>query len=346
MLGVDTDLQIFITQLERVFKKSFNTFELMKKLLTLIFSFACLIEKDAIGQGCSDAGFSSAGSMQIGGNNPIAIGSEKYNVNLSLSYAAGEQNTTIFSVQPEWNWAINKESRLQFRLPYTFVSGNLGQSSGLGDPVISYSLLIKEKQKLKEDTARKDSWLWLSTIGGRFGINDASYTGRGQRPLPMTYQTSLGTYDIIFGLSLQNKDWHFAFGFQQPLVQNNFNAFVHDSAASPNELKYFQSGSLWRKSDVMFRMERNIEWKDVKFTGGVLPIYHLGRDRFTDSSGRKREIEGSEGLTLNVNLKLNYKWTERLFIGSIFGMPLMVRDERPDGLTRSFVSILYLVWRY
>ena len=63
-------------------------------------------------------------------------------------------------------------------------------------------------------------------------------------------------------------------------------------------------------------------------------------DKFTDVDDVEKEIKGSNGLTLNANLYLNYMINKRNSLELSFGSPLVVRDRRPDGLTRSFVANL------
>ena len=52
------------------------------------------------------------------------------------------------------------------------------------------------------------------------------------------------------------------------------------------------------------------------------------------------EIEGSQGLTLNWNLYLDYELNNDQALQLNVGSPFIVRDTRPDGLTRSFVASL------
>jgi hypothetical protein len=53
-----------------------------------------------------------------------------------------------------------------------------------------------------------------------------------------------------------------------------------------------------------------------------------------------QNIQGSAGLTLNLNAFLDYNITEKSGIQFSAGMPLLVRETRPDGLTRSFIASL------
>jgi hypothetical protein len=68
-----------------------------------------------------------------------------------------------------------------------------------------------------------------------------------------------------------------------------------------------------------------------------LPIYHLSNDKYTNNLGIENEIKGSQGLTLNGNAYLDYEINNKNALQLNVGMPFVVRDARPDGLTRSFV---------
>jgi hypothetical protein len=55
---------------------------------------------------------------------------------------------------------------------------------------------------------------------------------------------------------------------------------------------------------------------------------------------RSKEIIGSQGLTLNGNTYIDYEFNSKNIIQLNLGMPVIVRDARPDGLTRSFIANL------
>jgi hypothetical protein len=72
----------------------------------------------------------------------------------------------------------------------------------------------------------------------------------------------------------------------------------------------------------------------------ILPIYHLKNVKYTDKFNVINEIRGSQGLTLNGNIYLDYKIKSKNIIQINMGMPFIVRDARPDGLTRHFIANL------
>jgi hypothetical protein len=61
-------------------------------------------------------------------------------------------------------------------------------------------------------------------------------------------------------------------------------------------------------------------------------------DKYTDKNGITNEINGSEGLTLNINAIFTYQINSRNQFALNLAAPLVVRNSRPDGLTRSFLS--------
>ena len=76
-----------------------------------------------------------------------------------------------------------------------------------------------------------------------------------------------------------------------------------------------------------------------------MAIHHLGKDsrlEFKDGTGNMEipdrvDIAGSEGLTLNFTADVRYRMNDAWSIEVSYGSPLVVRQVRPDGLTRSMV---------
>jgi hypothetical protein len=73
-------------------------------------------------------------------------------------------------------------------------------------------------------------------------------------------------------------------------------------------------------------------------TPSILPIYHLGNDTYKDELDFEKEIIGSKGLTLNGTMFLDYEINKRNVLQFNLGIPFVVREKRPDGLTRSFIA--------
>jgi len=279
-------------------------------------------------QGCSDAGFCTAGVLQSAA--PDVDSNKLYKNSIGLSYAigSGEQGTSVFVPQLEWRQSIGQRGFVELKLPYYIAAGNLGGHSGWGDPVITYTRGLQQKK----------NWSLQATGGLRISIGNADATGKDGWPLPMPYQANLGTTDIILGLSLNYTRFvTIAAGYQQPVVQYNYNGYVPVDAgpAAPHYGDYFLSARLKRKGDVLLRAEGHYQWRQLSISAGPLLIYHLGKDR-ADILGAEIRLDGSEGFTLN--LAGNIAWTrQRWKVYVSAGTPLAVRSYRPDGLTREWV---------
>jgi len=156
----------------------------------------------------------------------------------------------------------------------------------------------------------------------------------------MQYQSSLGTIDIITGISITNTSWQFSVGLQQPVSginRNNFLPVYWDTAEAG---EYLPSNDFNRKGDVLLRGAYLFTVKQkFSFNVGLLGIYHLVDDTYIDAniSSEPIAIRGSQGLTLNTTLAGFWKINKSISLGFLAGVPLVVRDVRPDGLTRSFV---------
>jgi hypothetical protein len=312
----------------------------MKKICVLVF--AILIYNEGVSQGCSDAGVCSIGGMK--GHNKK---DEKMAFTLNNQYGVGEQSIQIFNTQLESVFRLNSKLKFQIKIPLIFTKGNLGSNTGLGDisTVFSYTYYNKKDWKLG------------GSGGFKIGVNSADKKYNQSLPanntiqlsLPMPYQTSLGTHDLLFGMDARYKSkWLFAIGLQWPLIQFNKNNFDTTIVKLDETAKqYFSSNKLFRRPDLVLRIDKNFELNDHwQINAGILPIYHLGHDRIEDENGVSHAVSGSSGLTLNVGGGLAYALSDKFSITLRYASPLIVRKVRPDGLTRQFVSALELRYAF
>jgi hypothetical protein len=302
----------------------------MKQLIAfeLLSFLIAALSGSANAQGCSDAGFCTAGALQ----HNIKDSLEQSSVGLSLTSGAGEQGVAILILQVEWKQQLHHSWDVEIKLPYYVANGSLGTHSGPGDPIITAT----------RSWGSKREWETFATIGARFSLTDAGASDSKGRALPMPYQQGLGTTDLICGLSAQYRHWLFlSAGYQQPIVQYNSNGYLNQAMPleEPEYNAYFDSRKLVRRADVLFRLEGSFTRRHWMLSAGPLLIYHLGKDKITDLSGQENSISGSEGLTLNLAAKLDYA-TVRSHWELGCGTPFIVREMRPDGLTREWVLAL------
>jgi hypothetical protein len=271
-------------------------------------------------QGCSDAGFCSMGNGFKNQEESI-----KNNLEVGLVYGIGEEKTTIFSQYATYTRDLSDRFAMSLKLTSGIASGDLGSNGGLGDIFLSGNYKFKKKN---EKT-------WSVLLGFKAPLTSANGKDKGET-LPMAYQSSLGTFDIIAGVNLVSGDWDFNTAVQIPLSQNKNSYFLPTLA--PGTTSDFVSTNLFeRKSDGLFRTTYKFKTSNEKFTfkPNVLFIYHFSEDAFINNFGKKETIKGSDGLTLNANLIVSYKIGSKSYLETSIASPLVVRKVKPDGLTRA-----------
>lgn len=326
------------------------------RLFCLIVLFAFSIS--ARSQGCSDAGFCTMGAMK-----PDQHYSKKLNLKLrsmELSFYRGTTTLTpiVKSVTADLNFSLNKKNTFQVKLPYQWVDGRLGSTQDFGDISICFTRNLVSKEGLDLNFS----------LGGKIPTNNSDKTIHDQTlnkdlPLPMYYQTSLGTYDVISGLSLINRKWLFATGIQIPMNENK-NQFLWGKWAGSSEEqayvnRYSKSKELKRGIDVMLRVERNFRFSRLNFSMGLLPIYRIGvirvpftnysweiRDEITDPTGKRVKPNGTSGLALSGIVTAGYSFSVRTGIKVLVGHKITQRYENPDGLTRHLVTSFTYFYRF
>lgn len=302
-------------------------------LLVLVFSFAC---KATNAQGCSDAGFCTVGNL----SQQPAIAAAKQKLSILLPIGLGDEDVLVFSPAIQYDNNLSKTWALQAKLTTNYANGNLGTAAGLGDIFVSATYLLPFK---------KEAWKISATLGAKLPLNQSNLKENGLS-LPMQYQSSLGTIDLIAGIAANHKKWQLAAGWQQPLSGANGNQFLPAYWAGNNDARqYTSSNDFNRKADLLFRtLYKSGPMGKFTFHAGLLGILHTGKDTYTDAniSNKPVAIKGSQGLTLNTTLAGWYAISNKMRVGIQAGVPLIVRDKRPDGLTRSFLIAPEISWSF
>lgn len=286
-------------------------------------------------QGCSDAGFCMIGNLDHHPKDSIV---QKQKLSLFLPLGVGDASVLVFTPGIQYDNTLSEKWSIQGKLTANYADGNLGRAFGLGDLFLSGT-----RTRMGED-----GWSTSMTLGTKILLNLGNLKADG-KALPMQYQSSLGTVDLIVGLSLSNNSWQFSAGWQQPLSGINRNNFLPAYWDIPEAEEYPPSNDLKRQGDVLLRTVYNFTiQKKFSVSPGLLGIYHLSEDTYVDGnlSNEPIVIVGSQGLTLNVTLACSWRATENLNLGFSAGTPLVVRDVRPDGLTRSFVFSPEISWNF
>lgn len=278
-------------------------------------------------QGCSDAGFCTIGNMKqhLAGEQSV----KKQKITLLLANGIGDENVYIFAPAIQYENTLNAHWEIQARVTANYATGNLGNATGLGDLFLSSSYSFKKNSK----------WQTTLLLGTKIFLNNSNILV-GNKPLPMPYQSSLGTVDLLTGVSVTNDTWFFSTALQQPLTGINRNTFLPEYWEIPEAAKYFPTNDFNRKGDVLLKAGYALPTgNSFKINIGLLGIYHLGNDTYINGNVSNQPIVlvGSRGLTLNGIAAVLYRINNKFSIGLSGGVPFVVRDIRPDGLTRKFV---------
>lgn len=288
----------------------------------LIFALI-FITSFSFAQGCSDAGICSIGHGFQSDEKEF-----KNNIEISAIFGAGEADVTYFSPFISYSRKVNEHFSWSSKVTFSAANGSFGTRAAFGDAYLvgNYSFAAKNKKQ------------WSVLVGSKIPFTSSNLMINGFS-LPLDYQSSLGTFDLFLGTNLSYKKWDFNAALQIPVFNNNKNSYFAEYSGTDD----FPTANLFeRKSDALFRATYTLNTKNEKFTfkPNVLFIYHLGEDSFENIFGQRESYVGSEGLTINGNLISAYTINNQKSIELSVAAPFVVRDIRPDGLTRSFVLAL------
>lgn len=292
-------------------------------------------------QGCSDAGFCTMGAMK-----PDQPFNKKVQLKLrtmEISFYRGVTTLTpiVYVATADMNFSLNRKTSFQLKLPYQQVQGRLANTAGMGDISLC----------LTRNLYTSDKYDINLSVGGKIPSNNADKKSTEGNPLPMYYQTSLGTYDCIGGVSIISRNWLFATGFQIPLNRNNNNFLwgnwvSTDTAELAYITQYARAKQLRRGTDVMLRAERNFRFSRFNFSVGLLPIFRIYHDEITLSDNTHERPEGAMGLALSAIGTAGYRFNVRSGVKALIGHKIVNRSNNPDGLTRELVTTLSYVYRF
>ncbi len=294
---------------------------IIKRLILLItISF---IFNATYSQGCSDAGACSVESLNF--DSPEINSDKHLNLNIEQSFGLGEKFVFISQTTAGIQYKLSRQTLLEMRVPFMYINGNMGSTSGVGDVLLSLNQRIVSNEK----------HILSAIIGSRIKTNDANKSFNNN-PLPMAYQTSLGTYDIILGAYYRHSMWDFYLAYQHSFNRNE-NSYLHPLNESNDSKLYYESNKLKRGDDLYFRARHffNLKNKNQIIINSLL-IYRIQQD-VIQKNGNDVKLPGSEGLTVNLAIAYSTKMKKNRKLEYTLAFPVMDKDYRSDGLTRNVV---------
>ncbi|MEX2232431.1 MAG: hypothetical protein WD824_09740, partial [Cyclobacteriaceae bacterium] len=297
-------------------------------------------------QGCSDAGFCTMGAMK-----PDQPFNKKIPIKLRSMEVSFYRGTTTLSpivyvgtLDMSFN-LLDDKTFFQIKLPYQAVQGNFGKTSGMSDISLC----------LTRNIFSSGQFDFNISIGGKIPSNDADLKDETfDLPLPMYYQTSLGTYDIIAGMSMISRQWLFATGIQHPFNRNK-NHFtwapwipVYQNGEGADYVRSYDGAyELKRGTDVMLRIERNFRFSRINFSAGVLPIFRIVKDEVTQAStGERIKPDRTTGMAMSAIVTAGYSFNIQSGVKILYGRKISQREVNPDGLTRHDVATISYYYRF
>lgn len=303
----------------------------MKGTQAVFMMVFCLLGSIAFAQFSGDAGLGTADNFMTFNPN---FHTPKHMVRLETAVSMSEQN--VWVTRPQWvtKLKIYKKGALELRIPFSIHFGNFGENASMSDVQMFWG----------HAWVNRNHFQFSTRLGVSLPPNNSNVLNRGM-PMPMVYQTSLGSYDAMVALDFRYRNWLFSVGYQQPFTSNN-NQFLHlyfpnnDEAAT-----YSESNHLLRSPDLSISGAKEFVLRRFLLGVGMNTIWHFKNDRYeyvsTDFPPAKqiRELPNTKSFTMNVYGRVSYRITDNWLVWLSLGAPVYTKKSRPDGLVRYF-SIL------
>ncbi len=286
----------------------------------IFYLFGLLFSTLAWSQGCSDAGICSI-------NKGFTDEKEQFKNRLEYAsiYSLGEEDVQYLSHYLSYIKRFNERFAFTSKVTLSTADGSFGTRTQFGDAFLIGNYTFKEKKSKQ----------WSALLGAKFPFTASNLKINGYS-LPLDYQSSLGTVDVFVGTNLHYKQWDFNGALQVPVVNLNKNSYFAEYSGTTD----FPSTNFFeRQPDALLRATYSVNVPKSKFSfkPNVLFIYHLGEDSYENIFGQREKIKGSDGLTVNGNLLSTYRINQQNQLELSIASPFVVREVRPDGLTRSLV---------
>ena len=306
---------------------------MVSRISVAVFVLFCLSAGTVLAQGCSDPGICTSGALNSASTQDSTskinfteasmeallnanVASERHRIGLDMVYGIGVNKTNIYNAVVRYSARLKERLLVNIKIPFTYAQGDIGTTSGTGDLTFTMQNTFKSGNNIS----------LAYTLGAIVPTNDGNLKYEGNA-MPMTYQTSLGLYSALGGLSVRYKLWSAVVGYQHSFGYNS-NEFVRkgisvDSSSAQFESQfdrkhYESSRHLSRGGDLILRLERGFQFKKLSVVLGVLPILRLSNSRIELESGEVIEVDGSDGLTLNLTAGASYQLDPKKHLESLF----------------------------
>jgi len=282
----------------------------MLKTTAIIFLLSAVIIQNNYSQ-CSDAGVCTIGRHQVNEmvvrKNHIYFGINFGSTGKETDINGNANDLSIASFKLEADIDLKNNFRVNASVPYTLISGPLGENNGVGDVEAVFSKMFRIKKK----------HLLTFFLGGKFATGKVNSSDS----LPQRYMPGLGTNDIIAGAVYTGVNYFFGVGYQKPFGR---------SANYITRLK--------RGDDVFFRAGFFEEFSKVSVKAEILTILRIQESSVLSNISPENFVDVSNSNEAQVNLlaTVGYKFSDEVTGTLQAALPFLKRDYNFDGLKRKF----------
>lgn len=263
---------------------------------------------------CSDAGICQIGEY-------LTNGEEKEQFNLSALYKYGysgkDYDIQYHSIVLGGSYHLLDNSSVQFLFPYNIQSGPEGSVNGIGDLIISWNQNLYSYK--------------YSSLTASIGVKLP--TGNdNQDSLPQSYQSGLGTTDMLIGINYYYNNFGIGAGYQL-------------SGGRNNNLYRLEKGD-----DLLLRVSYEVSIDKLNIIPQLLYIQPMSKSTILNPlfprEGNFVEVEKSNKSQINLLTELSYKIGYNLSLDGNFAIPFLKRETNVDGLTRAYSASLGLSYLF
>jgi hypothetical protein len=211
-------------------------------------------------QGCSDAGFCTVDALKSPDGDSIPT--EKFRqLKLGATVGKADYDITILASYLEYNQQLNKHWGYGLKMTQLAQLTDSIKTNGLGDLFLTGTYKTNSKIAF--------------TAGIKLPLADGDKE-RNAVSLPNDFQSSLGTFDFIAGISKEWKQFRFTAAIQQPFVQakNHFSPELYDSlsvfSTFPSTNQFERRGDVLARINYVWQAKQR--WKITHGLTGHLPF--------------------------------------------------------------------------
>lgn len=254
---------------------------------------------------CSDAGICSIGGQSSSVTHTIGIG-------YAYGRSTSADDLTFHSIGLEGIFQLQQDTRLSVTLPWSGQSGPLGSTSGIGD------LIVVLDHRIHDDLPGQLN----VQVGGKFATGAVNGSN-----LPQSYQSGLGTNDLLLGFSYALDSWSGSVGYQ------------YSRGRSENRITRLKRGD-----DLLVRFGYTTDVHTTTAAFEILAIKRLEESSvfgFTTQSGEVFvAVPKSDQLQINFLGRFSVPLQEGTSLHSLLAFPFLNREVNVDGLTRALTLSL------